>query len=563
MLTSDQKKHFLRRLTALENERKKGWEPHWRDLARHFMPRRSRFLDAGEPTNDGDRKNHLADNAGIKARRDLSAGMQSGLTSPARPWFSLSLQDKQLTLIASVKWWLHTTYEAMANVFNRSNFYDQMHLLYDELGVFGTGVMIVEEDSTSTIRCRTLTAGEYCIDTNAEGRVDTLYRRVRMTARQIVEAWPETVPDRVRNMAEQDNQEWLTILHAIEPNPDYRKDAQSPKHRRYLSVYMLLEHGQDVLEKAGYFEFPALCPRWNTTASDIYGESPAMDALGDCQLLQKLAEDGLAALEMEVNPPLAASHGSGIIGPIDTSPGAINYYNSLVAGQNQAITPLYQVRANLAALEQVKAQTRQNIKEAFYSDLFLMISDVHRQMTATEVAERNSEKMLMLGPVLDRLRSEIFQPLIERVFGIMRRKGLIYQAPEELQGLEIKIEFISILAQAQKQAGIAAVNQTVAFIGGLAQMNPDALDKLNVDEAIDEVAEMEGVPPKLIRSTEEVQQIREQKQQMMQQQMMMNAMEQGAGIAKTGADALGGIAGASEAMNAMAGGAENAGATVQ
>ena len=538
MTTNDQLKHWRRRLESLETERKRGWENHWWDLSRHFMPRRARFLDAGEHTNDGRVMNELQDDVGILARRTLSSGMQSGLTSPARPWFSLTLQDERATQLAGVKEWLHAVYERIVNVFNRSNFYDQIHLLYDELGTFGTGVLLIEEDAPSTIRGRTLTVGEYCLDCGASGRVDTMYRRVRMTARQIVEAWPETAPERVRVMAENDHAEWLTVLHAVEPNPHHREGRRNPKSRPWLSVYLMLEGGaDDVLEESGYFEFPALCPRWNTTASDVYGSSPAMDALGDCRMLQKITSDARLALELEVGPPMVASTGGGLKPPLDLSPRALNWVSSLAQGQS-AIQPLYQVRSNLAGVENLRAQLKQQIREMFFNDLFLMISQGDRTMTATEVAERNAEKMLLLGPVLDRLRSELFQPLIERVFGIMSRHGEIPEPPEELAGQEIKIEFISILAQAQKQAGLAAISNTVAFVGEVARMDPGALDKLNLDEAIDAVAEMYGVPPKIIRAEEEVEARRAQRERQTQMAQGLAAAQQGAGVAAAGAKAM-------------------------
>ncbi|MDR1045110.1 MAG: head-tail connector protein, partial [Candidatus Adiutrix sp.] len=530
------KRHWLRRLEELEKERKKGWEPHWRALSTHFMPRRSRFLDAGEWTNDGSRLNYLEDSVGILARRTLSAGMLSGLTSPARPWFALSLVDERLAQLGPVRAWLHAVYESMVNVFNRSNFYDQMHLCYDELATFGTGVILVEADGDNSIRCRTLTVGEYCIDTNASGRVDTLYRRVRMTPRQIVEAWPDSVPERIKTLTDNDSNDWLTVLHAVEPNPGHREGSKDRSQRPWRSTYMMLEGGHEILEESGYYEFPALCPRWNTTASDVYGESPAMNALGDVLFLQRVTEDGRLTLEKEVNPPLMVAQSAGIGRGLDTSPGALNYISSLAQGQN-AIQSLYQVRANLAAVEAVKDKVKQQIKEALYNDLFLMINNSPREMTATEVAERNGEKMILLGPVLDRLRSEMYQPLIERVFGIMQRQGQIYMAPPELQDQEIKIEFISILAQAQKQAGLGAINNTVAFVMQMAQASPTALDKLNIDEAIDEIAEMNGTPPSLIRSDEDVAAMRQQREEQMQQQQQMAMMQQGLGMAGQAAKA--------------------------
>ena len=302
---------------------------------------------------------------------------------------------------------------------------------------------------------------------------------------------------------------------------------------------MLQGAKDEILEDSGYYEFPVLCPRWNTTASDVYGGSPAMDALGDCLSLQSLAKDGLLALEKEVKPPLLALQAAGLT-KVNLAPGAVNWVSSLGLGQGPpVVSPLLQVRANLAALEQYKAQIKQQIREMLFNDLFLMLANSNRQMTATEVAERNAEKMLLLGPVLDRLRSELFQPLIERVFGIMWRRGDVPPPPPEIveTGEGLQIEFISILAQAQKAAGLAAVTNTVGFVGQMAQMAPEALDKLNIDEAEEQVAEMNGVPPNLLRSDEEVAQIRAQRQQQMEQQMQMAQMSQMAGLARQGAGA--------------------------
>jgi len=564
MTTEKDIRHFRRRLAALEEERKKGWEGHWRDLAAHFMPRRARFLDAGDGTNEGDPRNHLWDNAGILARRILSSGMQTGLTSPARPWFALTIQDENLAQLAPVKAWLHEVYERMVNVFAQSNFYDQVHLLYDELATFGTGVMLIEEDEANTIRCRTLTVGEYCLDTNATGRVDTLYRRVRMTPRQILEAWPDTCPDRVKKMVEHDSYQWLDILHVVEPrnlkdkSPVGRLDGQA---RPFRSVYIFLEGRPDeVLEDSGFYEFPAICPRWSITASDVYGSSPAMEALADCKLLQAMTRDGSKALSREALPPMVAQKDNGL-GKLNMNPGALNFVTNMnPSGPNPPVGPLINVRANLAALEQSKGNLKDQIQRIFFNDLFLMLANTDKEMTAREVNERNAEKMLMLGPVLDRLRSEQHQPNIERTFGIMWRRGDIPPPPPELaqSGEGIHIEFISILAQAQRQAGLTGINNTLAFAGQVAGLSPSVLDKINFDEAVDQVAEMNGVPPNLLRSTEEVAQIRQERAEQMAQQQQMAQLGQLAGLAKEGAGAMK-EAGAAAAMSVGQGGPGGAG----
>lgn len=532
-LSDERAKHILRRLSNMERERS-SWESHWRDIARHFFPRRSRFLNAGEKTNEGDPRNFLESGVGIKKLKNLAAVMQSGITSPSRPWFSLGVQDAEMSKQGTVKKWLHHVQQQMVNVFHRSNFYDQIHLAYGELGAFGTAVMMVEDDPQSTIRCRTLTVGEYCLDTDASGRVDTLYRRVRMTARQIVGAWPDTVSAEIRNRAEKDNDDWLTVIHAVEPNPDYREGSLNAKHRRYSSIYMM--ENKEVLEVGGYYEFPALCPRWDTTASDIYGSSPCMDALPDCRQLQKMTESGRLALEKEVDPPLLVAGLQNLA--VNVSPGALNPVSSLAQGNN-GIKPLYEVRANLAALAQEKAEIKNDISEALFNDLLLLISSQNRNMTATQSDIMNNEKLLLLGPVLDRLRSELFQPLIERVYGLMSRNGLIAPPPPEMDGQEIKIEFISVLALGQKQAGKNSITEMAMFVGQMAQLlnNPGVVDKFNADVAIDEMADMVGASPSVIRSDDEVQALKEQREQQEQMMQAMAMMKQGADIAAGGAKA--------------------------
>lgn len=537
-LTRDEMQHYLRRLKRLEQERKRGWEAHWRDLSRNFLPRRARFLDAGEETNNGESRNRLEDGTGIMALRILANGMQSGLTSPARPWFSLTLQNREMAESAAAKLWLQDTYEKMTALFARSNFYDQIHVLYSELACFGTGAVIIEADPEIVMRCRTLTVGEYALDAGEDGRVDTLYRRIRMTPRQVVQAWPETCPEQIRDMAQQDVDRWLTILHAIEPNADSVRGSVSGKERPFRSVYIVLEGCQrEVLEDSGYYEFPALCPRWVVTGSDVYGASPAMDALGDCRQLQKLTEDGRLSLEMEVAPPMLVNQ-SGVVGALDISPRAVNYTTAMQQGQEIA-RPLIQTRANLQALAVEKQALKEQIQRHFHNDLFLMISEAGKNMTATEVAERNGEKLLMLGPVLDRLRAELFQPLIERVYGIMDRAGLVAFPPPELANQPVKVEFISILAQAQKQAGLAAVDQLVARAGQLAQMTgPEVLDKLNTDALVDTYADLLGTPPNLVLAEDELAAKRQARQQQQQQMQAMAMAQQGAEAAAKGTQAM-------------------------
>ena len=528
-------RHFVRRLSSLERQRS-SWESHWREIAAVMQPTKGRWL--GDKENDGGKRNQkVIDSTAIRSVKVLAAGMHGGLTSPSRPWFRLGLKNKDLEKQEDVKFWLQDTQQKIMDVFASSNFYSTVHSHYLDLIPFGTGAFTIEEDWRDVIRCRCLTVGEYCIDVDGYGRVDSMYRRFKMTARQIFDRFPASTPERVRDMAERDTDAWLEILHAIEPRHEAERDftRRDGRNKAFTSVYILLDGEKVILEEDGYDEFPACCPRWEVVGSDVYGRSPGMDVLPDVNMLQRMRKDGLEALELEVKPPMNVSNDiKNVGGKFGMKPSFANFVNT--NSPVPQISPTYQIRSNLQALDVYLKDVRQQIREGFYNDLFMLISQTDKRMTATEVAERNSEKLIMLGPVLERLKSELYEPLITRVFAIMVRYGKILPPPEAIQGQEWELEIISMLALAQKSANIAAIEQLTAYVGGLAQVDPNVLDKLDTDDMVDQMAQLLGVPATIIRVENMVEQTRaaraEAQAQQAQAETQAAMLAEGADIAQ-------------------------------
>ena len=529
------KNHVLRRLKSLEQARS-PWEKNWRGISEVFAPHLGRFLGAGERSNEGVVRAKPYNNTGILALKRLAAGIKSGTTSPGRPWFRLGLQDQAMAKRGQVKAWLEYVTDIINAVLNRSNFYGYVLQLYQELGAFGTAVMLIDEDLQTGIRCRTLTVGEYSLAADGEGRVDTLCRRIHMTPRQILDKWPDTTPISIKSAADSVNEEFRQVIHLIEPNPDYNQNSQRQdgQARKYRSIYMLLAGG-DILSQSGFYEFPAICPRWMVVGNDVYGYGPAHDAMWDNYGLQKMEYDTSLAVGKSVNPPLVAS---GNQNPIDTGPGKITNMSTLDQSR-YGIRSLYEVRLDLGGAQLKITEAEQRIYKAMHTDLFQMLEQVPHQITALEASIRDAERMQMLGPVLSQLDSEGYHPLIERVYNILWRFGAIPPPPPELAQGEIKIEMINVLAQSLKQAGLAGINNTVAFIGQMAQLtqSADPLDKLNTDAAIDEMADAQGVSAAIILSDEQVAPKREARAQQQQQMQQMAMMQQGLGMAQQGADA--------------------------
>lgn len=513
----DRSERYIRRLSALEGERL-PFDSDWQEISNYLLPGRGRF--AGYRPNQGEKKPSLIiDGTGTRAIRILAAGMQGGLTSPARPWFRLGLPDADLVEFGPVREWLNAVERQMYNAFARSNFYHEIHVAYADLAAYGISCLYEEEDPDKLIRFRVLQPGEYCAAVNSRWIVETLYRKLWMTAEQIVEQFGADAPSpAVREAAEKNPDSWYEVLHVVTP----RKQRDSRKvdnlNMPWESVYIEIGGDKKILGQSGYHEFPCMVPRWDLASSDIYGRSPAMDTLGDVKSLQAVQRSTLEALQKIVNPPMNV--GASQYGRLSLVPGAVNIVED---GNTDTVRPTFPINYDVRGSSEKARELQVAIREAFYNDLFLMIANSDTTMTATEVAERHEEKLLMLGPVIERQQSELLNPIIDRTFAILWRAGRIPPPPEDLAGMELKVEYISLLAQAQKLVGTQAINATMQFVVQTSAVNPEVLDKVDFDEAVDQFADMTGAPAKMIRADDAVAEIRAARQQ--QKQATLAAQE--------------------------------------
>jgi hypothetical protein len=519
---------LLTRWGHLRTERATWWS-HWQEVTTYLLPRNGRYFE--QDRNKGTRRhNSIYDNTGTRALRTLGAGMMAGATSPARPWFRLGTADPELNRYAPVKLWLNDVTERMQLVFQKSNTYRTLHSIYEELGAFGTAGSIILPDPRTAIHHYPVTVGEYAVAQDYQGRINTLYREFQKTVGEVVREFGyKKCSTSVKNLFDRGSLDtWITIIHAIEPREDRERDFKKKDNMNmaYKSCYFELGgDGEQVLRESGYKDFPAVIPRWGISGGDVYGNSPGMEALGDIKQLQHEQLRKAQGIDYQTKPPLQV--------PaymknrdVDSLPGGVTF----VDGQQGKIETAFNVNLNLQHLLMDIQDVRQRINGSFYADLFLMLANAtDTRMTATEVAERHEEKLLMLGPVLERLHNELLDPLIDNTFNRMIEADLIPPAPEELQGMELSVEFVSMLAQAQRAIGTNSVDRYVNNLGAIAQMKPDILDKFDSDAWADGYADMLGVDPKLVVAGETVAKIRQQRaeaqQQMAQQEAQAQAVE--------------------------------------
>ena len=522
-----------RRKAALENERD-SYLPHWQELSDFILPRRGRNLinSRDDAYKGGKRNQRIIDSTGTIAARVCSSGLMSGITSPARPWFRLSVADPVLANSTTVKTWMDEVRKRMLRVMAKSNFYNSFATLYEELSVFGTAVNVILEDAEDVIRCYPLTVGEYTLANDYRLAVDTLYREFKMTVAGMVgqfglENCSENIQTKYKNG--QLDQEY-DVCHAIEPNDKRVMGYLDNQNMPYRAVYWEKSCSKgEPLSVSGFRDKPFQAARWHVTGSDVYGRSPGMDALPFVRQLQFEQKQKAQGIAKQVNPPMTAT--------------AVmkNQQMSVVAGgitftppnAPDAFKPAYEVNVQLGELRADIEDIRQQVNSAFFADLFLMISQLDDVRSATEIIERKQEKLLMLGPVLERLHDELLDPAIDRVFSIMLDNNLLPEPPQELRGQDLDIEYISTLAQAQKAAETGSIERLSGFVGGIAGVKPDVLDKIDFDAAVDEYGEGIGVSAKVIRGEDQVAQIRAARAQQQQQMQTAEMAGQLAAGAKT------------------------------
>lgn len=522
----------------LKSERE-TWEPHWQEVKDFIAPDRGRFLfstDRNE-VNDGSRKDMRRIN-GVASRAVgvLASGMQSGLTSKARQWFLLGHPDPDLNKYHPVRVWYDTVQEILEGIFRRSDIYSTFLHTYAELADFGTGAYSILSHPDNLIHCRPYTIGTYFMGTDQWGEVDTFMNIEYLTVRQLVLAYGyDKLPQTLKSQYDSRNYEVkYLVVNAILRHPE-QYGIEIPERYEAASVHFLdiASDSDGFLRTSGYASWPVMTPRWDVIDRDVYGRGPTRDIIGDVRQLQAMERDGSKGLAKSVTPPMkvpAALERRGL----NMEPGGLNPVSGADA---DSLGPLINSAPDLQQLQYKISAIESNIKEGLYNSMFLaLLMQDNPQMTAREVAERHEEKLLMLGPVLERIHREALDPTIDRVFRLAWDAKMIPPPPPEIRGQPTQIEYVSILSQAQKAVGVGRIEQSVQFLTGLSTIYPEARHLLKPEAALRKYNSMIGTPAEIFRSDEEYSNAVSQEKQQQQAAQNVAAAEQMANAAKSVSD---------------------------
>lgn len=511
---------FARKIHQDMRGARTNWDSHWQEVTDVVIPRKRNVYDHRQQPGGDKRQTKVFDTTAIKANETLASALQGMLTNPSTQWFDLTTGIPELDNRKAVRQWLQKAVRKIIQVLNNTNFQTEIHEVYIDLGSIGTASLRMEEDDESMVRFQARPIYESYVKENHKGMVDTLSRELKLTSRQIKQKFNfEKAAKRLDEMDvmklnkfDQDADKEWNIIHFVGPKEDFPKELLPASTRRFKIVSLHIVEDLDiVIEAKGFKEFPYAVPRWGKTSGEIYGRGPGITALPDINMINEMMKTHIRAAQKIVDPTLQVPD-DGMLLPIKTIPGGINYYR---AGTGDRIEPL-NTGGRLDISQQIMEDVRRSIREAFFIDQLQLLEGP--QMTATEVLQRTEEKLRLLGPVLGRLHFELLKPLIDRVLGIMGRRGeLPPNPPAELKDIDLQVEFSSMIARAQKASEADNIQRVVGIMAPFVEAQPEIMDNIDGDGLLKFVGNIFNVPQEMFREEEEVEQTRTNRAQAQQQ----------------------------------------------
>ena len=491
-------KELIKRHSELRRERHL-WEEQWQEIADHLVPRKNQILTKRTP-GEKIQKDRFASTP-QHAHEILTANMQGTLTSRAFRWFDLRLaSNNPLNKVPEVRDWLQNSGRSIWKAINESNFHSQVHEFYLDLTAFGTSCIVQEEKAGSELFnglvFKTYPIQSYVFEEAVDGMANAVAIEMLMTIDQMIERYGHAkVPKNLHDRAGKDPTKAFSDLWWVLPRRIRLSKKQDSDNMPFASVHISIE-GEQILEEAGFEEFPAHIARWTRNAGERYGRGPGNTALPDIKVLNKATELDLLAWAKHIDPPWFMTD-DGVVGEVNINPGK----GTVLRDRDALWFFEFRGRADIGKLK--LDELRQSIRQTFFADqLELPQSD---RMTAEEIRTRVELMQRVLGPTLGRLETEFLNPLIERTFAILARKGVIVEPPEDLlnaPGL-IDIQYSGPLARAERLSEVASIERMYATLANIEQVRPGVMNIIRHAEAAHFIGQSLDVPENLLKSVEE------------------------------------------------------------
>ncbi|SFI60601.1 portal protein [Albimonas pacifica] len=503
-------------------------EQDWEELARLIRPQRGNFTAAAPEL---PRNEKPLSSAPIVAQSNFASGLYGTLTNPANRWFELGTTDQALADFQPMREWLDVASRITLASFapSVSPFYSQASQLFGDISTFGNAAQYGEQPAGERrFLDVTLSLAEVVVSIDAYGRVDEWVRRFKLGATAAARRYGlEALPERIQTAAMKGSRDSFVFFQHVHMNDGWRKGMLGPRGKRWSSIHVS-EEAAAVVRHSGYADMPVDFPRWDVETGQGYGRGPGWIALAEARKLDLFERANLRAAQRAADPTLLAPEREVMPLRGRVRPGELVYGGVDAAGRKMLQT-LDTVSGVPLTLE-MKERAVEHIRDAFHWSLMNLAG--RTGMTATEVIERQEEKLRLMAPHMGRVQEEYLAPKIARRFRQLMSAGQIPQPPQEARGADLTIEYTSAAAMAARSAEGAATVRLLTDLAPLAQTNPRVWDRLSEDDIVEVLAEARGAPARLLRSREEADKLGQARAQQEQGAQLLAAAEAGGGIMK-------------------------------
>lgn len=525
-------KKLIDMYSKLKSERG-NFETYWQTLHDYFYIEAQDISRTNMPGNELISTN-LWDSTTLESADVLAAGFMNYLTPPTSKWFRLTTRSQGLRDNKAVQAYLEDVAEEVHYTLNRSNFYNQIISSYKSSGVYGTSILLEEEDIEDGAMFYSLPIKQVCLVEDSRGKVAEYFIEFEYTAKQAAEKWGfDKLSEAQQNELGPDKnstKKFVFLLHIARRS--FRDVTKDDRKNLPIAANWIDMEGSRVIDEGGYNEFPAMCHRFDKRPFVPWGYSPAMKALPFSRILNAIAKTNLRAMMKHTDPPIAVPDNAFIM-PFNGNPRSVNYYNKnkMESKDIFAFGNFGDVNTGMTSIEYYS----QKVKALMFNDVFLAFDNLTKQMNNPEVMERINEKMTMLGPAVGRYIAEMLNPVVIRTIGILARTGKLPPPPDELiEDPSYEIDCISQLAQSQRRSELNSLVTGLGLVGQMAQFDPAVLDKISSDKVVDEAWSIIGAPARVLRDDAEVEDIRVNRGQMAQQAQQMGMLQAGADVVEKG-----------------------------
>ena len=510
---------------------RKTTENTWQQIADNLLGRRD-FTVTRTPGQN--RMDVIYDDTAKVSGSLLAGAIHSLLTNPAARWFALRFEDPNLNDIRDASVWLNAVEKRLYAAIGapKANFHAQLSESYIDLIYFGMAAMFIDDVPGSGIQFSARPLSEIFVAEDPSGRIDTIVRKFKLTARQAFTIWGSEAKAASASMRAGRTEDKHQYAHIIMPNDDVSLGKIDANGMPFASFHLSMEDN-GILSTGGFHEIPIVTPRWEKDAGEVYGRGPGWNALSNQKMLNEMQKVTLKAGQKHVDPPYMVDSEGVLPSDIRFHPNSIIPINSVMSNMNPPIQPL-PLGGNFSIGSAMIADARAAVQNGFHHQLIETIRDP--RMTATQVMELSAQMQRHLAPILGRMQTEMLEPIIERVFAIEARAGRLPPAPQSIENMEIKIDYVSPIARAQQTSDARAMIDYAGFISNMAQVDDRIVDLVDFDEWGRELADAMGVPVKIMRDARQIEQIRNARNQAaaeeQQQEQISAATSQVADLAR-------------------------------